>query len=78
MEDIFPKAKDFNWNIGLNVSFSLFEGSLKFAEHQKAREELIQLEVEKEAVQERKGSIVDNTSDSDLTAFRTIRFKISF
>ncbi|MFC1558060.1 ABC transporter substrate binding protein [candidate division KSB1 bacterium] len=52
MAGIFSKPKDFSWNVGLNVSFPLFEGGNKRAVQLKAHEELRRLEIEKEAVQE--------------------------
>ena len=53
MSGIFSQPKDFSWNIGLNISFPLFEGGLRYSEHQRVREELRQFEIEREAIEER-------------------------
>ena len=49
---VFPEVKDMSWNVGVNVSFPLFQGGEKFAARQKAIKELAQLCSERDAVAE--------------------------
>ncbi len=49
----FPRMDETNWNVGLNLSFPLFRGTAKFAEHGQALEELMQLQVERKALAQR-------------------------
>ncbi|MCP4724634.1 MAG: TolC family protein [bacterium] len=48
----FAPIKDYSWNIGLNASLALFEGTSKPAILSKAREELRQLEYKKHVVKD--------------------------
>jgi outer membrane protein TolC/ABC-type uncharacterized transport system substrate-binding protein len=49
----FPQADDTDWNIGLNLSYSLFDGASKFAERSQALEELMQFQLERKDVMNR-------------------------
>jgi len=44
--------KDFSWNVGLNLSFPLFEGAGRFAEVEQASIELKKLHFQKESLQD--------------------------
>lgn len=48
-----PGADDTDWSLGLKVSFDLFKGGEKFAARAKAKEELKQLELERQALAEK-------------------------
>ena len=47
------KVQNLSWNIGINASLPLFSGGEKFATRRKAIEELKQLEIERDATEER-------------------------
>jgi outer membrane protein len=48
-----PEADDTDWSLGLNVSFDLFKGGEKFADQARAKQELKQLEFERQALAEK-------------------------
>lgn len=49
----FPQADDTDWNIGINLSYALFNGASKFAERSQALEEVMQLQMERKDVMNR-------------------------
>ena len=48
-----PEADETSWNVGVNLSFPLFTGGAKLASKNRAREELDQLRLERQAIAER-------------------------
>ncbi|MCK5032871.1 MAG: TolC family protein, partial [Calditrichia bacterium] len=49
----FPETDDTNWNMALNLSFPLFDGTSKYAERRKASKELEQLSLQYDAISEK-------------------------
>ena len=49
----FPQVDDNNWSIGLNLTFPLFRGGARYAEHQQASLELSGLRSQRQALAEK-------------------------